>query len=161
MIDASWLLPELAIGARLDHEAIHAARDLGIRRIVDLRSECCDDEAFLAHVGIELLHLPTDDHAPIAPEHLARGVAWVRDAVTRGEKVLVHCEHGIGRSALLVLCVLVSLARSPSEALELAKRARPKVSPSPAQLLAFIAFCEAHGHSIVFDELARVAYRAA
>ncbi|ATB41775.1 dual specificity protein phosphatase [Cystobacter fuscus] len=61
--------------------------------------------------------------------------------------------------------MLVSRGYSPLEALALAKRRRPKVSPSPEQLEAFMAFAEewrrVHGASWtvpVFDALAAIAY---
>lgn len=46
--------------------------------------------------------------------------------------------HGIGRSALLALCVLVSEGLEPLGALEAANARRPLVSPSPAQYHAWI-----------------------
>jgi predicted protein tyrosine phosphatase len=78
----------------------------------------------------------------------------------------VHCEHGIGRSALLALCVLVSLGEEPLAALERAKSARPCVSPSPEQLEAFAAWVrrwrERTGAPVEVpsvDALGRIAWR--
>jgi protein-tyrosine phosphatase len=64
---------------------------------------------------------------------LCDGVTFINCHLDRGERVLVHCEHGIGRSATLALCVLVSRGMQPLQALELAKSRRPLVSPSPTQ----------------------------
>jgi len=64
---------------------------------------------------------------------LRDGVAFAAEHLDRGERVLIHCEHGIGRSATLALCVLVSQGMTPLDALELAKSRRSLVSPSPAQ----------------------------
>jgi hypothetical protein len=51
---------------------------------------------------------------------------------------VIHCEHGIGRSATLALCVLVASGHAPLDALELAKTQRPLVSPSPARYEAWV-----------------------
>lgn len=166
-MDLSWVLPSLAVGARLTPAWLgHLARDLGVRRVVDLRSEARDDEALLRRYGVELLHLPTDDLCPIPREALWSGVTWVRRQLARSERVLVHCEHGIGRSVLLACCVLVSRGRSPCEALELVKRARWKASPSPEQLECLLTWsddwCRATGErraATTWDDLARIAYR--
>jgi protein-tyrosine phosphatase len=64
---------------------------------------------------------------------LDTGVAFVREHLDRGEKVLIHCQHGIGRSPLLALCVLVDLGWEPLDALALAKDKRAAVSPSRSQ----------------------------
>ena len=67
------------------------------------------------------------------------GVAFVNRHLDRGERVLVHCEHGIGRSATLALCVLVSRGMEPLDALwnwrraaaRSSRRARPNTRPGP------------------------------
>jgi protein-tyrosine phosphatase len=130
----SWVTLHLGVGGSFPSER---ARDLaacfGIRAVVDLRLEACDDEAGLSGCGLRFLHLPTEDHYGVSQAMLDDGVAFVNRHLDRGGRVLVHCEHGIGRSATLALCVLVSRGRAPLEALELAKSQRPLVSPSPAQ----------------------------
>ncbi len=137
-LDLDWVTPQLAMGGRFPiHAAEHLARKLGVRHVVDLRVEDCDDEEVLREHGIELLHLPTQDQCGVSVPMLDEGVAWVNEKLERGLKVYIHCEHGIGRSALLALCVLVARGDEPLQALVRAKGARRKVSPSPEQLHAF------------------------
>ncbi|HEY6097963.1 MAG TPA: dual specificity protein phosphatase family protein [Anaeromyxobacter sp.] len=141
MIDLHFVAPGLAVGARFPMEAAAAlAAEHGIARVVDVRVEACDDEAVLRTHGIRLLHLPTEDTCAIAQERIRHGVAFVTEGLERGERVLIHCQHGIGRSALLALCVLVGRGDAPVAALRRAKRARRVVSPSPEQLQAFVTF---------------------
>ena len=165
-LDLDWVAPLLAVGGRFPAEtAEHLALALGVRHVVDLRIEERDDEQVLRRHGIELLHLPTEDTCAVSPAMLEDGVRWVNERLDRGLKVYVHCEHGIGRSALLALCVLVSRGDPPLRALARAKGARRKVSPSPAQLEAFRAWLEdrrdAAGEPLPvpsFEELATIAY---
>jgi hypothetical protein len=130
----SWITAQLAVGgsfAASDAEPL--ASILGIRAVVDLRVEACDDEAVLCRHGVAFLHLPTEDHCAVSQAMLNDGVAFAGRHIERGERVLVHCEHGIGRSATLALCILVSRGMEPLPALALAKDRRALVSPSPAQ----------------------------
>lgn len=130
----SWLTDHLAVGGSFPAErAGHLARVLEIRAVVDLRIEDRDDEEVLTSHGLTFLHLPTLDNCAVSLPMLRDGVEFVNRHLDRAERVLVHCEHGIGRSATLALCVLVSRGMEPAEALELAKTRRPLVSPSPAQ----------------------------
>jgi protein-tyrosine phosphatase len=116
---------------------------------------------------VELLHLPTLDTRAVSQEMLDDGVRWVSRALDAGERVIVHCEHGIGRSTLLVLCVLVARGFAPLAAMERAKAARPRVSPSPEQLAAFVEWTRRRalrtGVGIVevptVDELGKIAWR--
>src|SRR5438093_993021 len=102
--DFHWLTDQIALGACFPMEqARQLAEAHGIGAVVDLRAEACDDERVLGGAGIALLHLPTPDLEPPPHDHLEKGVAFVRERLLRGEKILIHCQHGIGRSALLAL----------------------------------------------------------
>lgn len=141
MLDLHFVAPGLAVGARFPAEDAPAlARDHGIARVVDVRVEERDDERLLETHGIRLLHLPTEDTCAMSLEKIRHGVRFVSEGLEGGESVLIHCQYGIGRSALLALCVLVDRGDAPIEAMLRAKNARRVVSPSPAQLQAFLAF---------------------
>jgi predicted protein tyrosine phosphatase len=142
-LNLDWVLPSLAVGGRFPIEAAeHLARKLGVRHVVDVRVEECDDAHVLSEHGITLLHLPTEDMRAIRRDMIDDGVEWVTKLVAQGHKVYIHCEHGVGRSALLALCCMVALGHPPLEALTLAKRQRWQVSPSPEQLRTFMAWSE-------------------
>jgi len=112
------------------------------------------------------LHLPTIDFAPISPARLHHGIGFVSRHLSSGRRVLVHCAHGIGRSALLGLCVLVEHGYAPIDALALAKERRRRISPNPAQYEAWAAWLAARRiergatWSIPsFDQFKSIAYR--
>ena len=165
-LNFDWIDDRLAVGGSFPMEAAELlARREGIRAVVDLRLESCDDEAILRDNGLELLHLPTEDCCAIAPRMIDDGVAWVRGRLDAGTRVLIHCEHGIGRSALLALCTLVAGGAEPLDAMNRLKTARPVASPAAEQLEAFRSWvgrwrqrtgaqCEVPS----FDALAWVAY---
>lgn len=167
MLDLSWITETLAIGGSFPPTQSEAlARDHRVSAVVDLRGEACDDEQLLAKHGIELLHLPTIDFSPVSPARLHRGIAFVTAHVSAGRRVLVHCAHGIGRSALLGLCVLVEHGHAPIDALALAKERRRCISPSPAQYEGWAAWLAlrriergATWSVPTFDEFKAIAYR--
>jgi len=162
-LDWNWVIPLLAIGGRLPKPGVRNWE--GIARIIDLRAEEQDNPAELSFFGIKLLNLPTPDLVPISQPMMWAGVHWIRAAWEHNERVLVHCEHGIGRSALLASCVLVSVGYTPCAALAKIKSARPQVSPSPEQLHALLDWTRAWRQkqfapacSESWDDLARIAY---
>jgi len=133
-LDLSWITDTLAIGGSFAPNQTEAlARDHRVAAVVDVRGEACDDEALLAKHGIELLHLPTIDFEPITPRFLQRGVAFVTAHLAEGRRVLVHCAQGIGRSALLGLCVLVESGHAPVSGLTRAKPRRRQGAPGRAR----------------------------
>ncbi len=163
----SWITDHLAVGGSFPAErAPELAREHRIDAVVDLRVEACDDEHILREHGITLLHLPTEDTFGVDARHLDDGVRFAAQYLDAGRRVLIHCEHGIGRSATLALCVMVQRGWTPLAALERMKDRRALVSPSPAQFECWAAWLERHRAaqavawtSPSFDEFQRVAYR--
>jgi rhodanese-related sulfurtransferase len=141
-----WMTESVAVGGCFAGESARELAEMhGIRAVVDLRAEECDDAALLQAAGIELLHLPTPDLEPASHEHLEAGVAFIRAHLDDGDKVLIHCQHGIGRSALLGLCVLVDLGWQPLDALVHVKDRREIVSPSRSQYEGWAAWLRSRG----------------
>jgi hypothetical protein len=156
-----WITPALAVGGAFPCErTAELVRDHGFGALVDLREEACDDEVALAGFGVAFLHLPTEDLHPPTLESLERGVTFAEEHLARGLKVLIHCEHGIGRSAVLALCVLSRHGYEPLAALQLAKDRRWRVSPSPTQYEGWARWLRREGHEPPdFDTFGRIAYR--
>ena len=163
----SWITDTLAVGGSFPAERTRdLAEALGVRAVIDLRVEACDEEEVLREHAIAFLRLPTEDQCAVSQPMLHNGVAFANRHLDRHERVLVHCEHGIGRSATLALCVLVSRGAAPLAALEEAKTRRALVSPSPAQYEAWrtwlTAWKQAHGapwELPSFNAFKAIAYR--
>lgn len=134
----SWITPDLAVGGAFPRgTAASLARDHGVGAVVDVRVEECDDPEELAACGLKFLHLPTEDLCGVSQPMLDEGVRFAREAATEGRRLLIHCQHGIGRSATVALCVLVDRGFAPMDALVTAKDARALVSPSQSQFAAW------------------------
>ena len=156
-----WLTDALAIGGCFPVErAQELAREHGISAIVDLREEDCDDPERLRSAGIDFLHLPTPDLQPASAAMLERGVRFVREHIAAEGKVLIHCQHGIGRSALLSLCVLVEHGWEPLDALAHAKNVREVISPSRMQYDGWVEWLAARGQAAPdYHAFGCIAYR--
>lgn len=159
--DFHWVTDAVAVGGCFPMEqAAELAEAHGIRAVVDLRAEDCDDAKQLRSAGIDLLHLPTPDLEAATGEHLERGVAFVRDRIALGDKVLIHCQHGIGRSALLALCVLVDQGWQPLDALAHLKERREPVSPSLSQYQGWARWLKSRGIAVPdYHTFGCIAYR--
>lgn len=158
-----WVLDDLAIGAAFPRAQMGAlAERHGLGAVIDLRLEDRDEAEELARRDIGFLHLPTGDLCAVSQEMLDQGVAFARSAQGRGRKLLVHCQHGIGRAPLLALCILVDRGHAPLEALSAAKDARESVSPSPRQYEAWAAWLRRRRPDQPvpgFETFAAIAYR--
>jgi protein-tyrosine phosphatase len=143
-LNMSWVNEYLAVGGRVHLEDIKALSLTGVKHVVDTRAEYCDDREALAQENIELLYLPTPDTYPLSIEQLMQGASWVNDRLDRGERVLIHCEHGVGRSVLLTCAVLVTQGMHASAALDLVQRKRWQAAPNHQQIVRLREFEEAY-----------------
>jgi predicted protein tyrosine phosphatase len=142
-LDMSWVTGSLAVGGRIREEDIARLARAGVTRVVDTRAEYRDDEAALNRESIQLLHLPVPDTQPLTVEQLMEGSEWVLRQIRDGQKVLIHCEHGVGRSVLLTCAVLVRDGYPVETALQVVQVKRWQASPNHRQIKRLHEFEEA------------------
>ena len=57
----------------------------------------------------------------------------LRQILSQGGRVLLHCRGGIGRTGTIAARLLVEFGASPEEAIRMVRRARPGTIETPAQ----------------------------
>ena len=133
-LNMSWVNDSLAVGGRVRPEDIHALGLSGVTDVIDTRSEYHDDEEALAKEHIQLLYLPTPDTYPLTVEQLTEGAKWASEHIKDGGRVLIHCEHGVGRSVLLTCATLMYDGMTAREALDLVQQKRWQAAPNERQV---------------------------
>ena len=133
-LNMSWVTDHLAVGGRIHPADIKALARTGITHVVDTRSEYSDDAEALAKEHIKLLYLPTADTKPLTTEQMMQGAKWVHERMEQGGRALIHCEHGVGRSALLTCAVLVYDGMPAQDALLLVQQKRWQAAPNHKQI---------------------------
>jgi len=133
-LNMSWVNEHLAVGGRIRPEDMHALSLSGVTHVIDTRSEYEDDEEALQKENITLLYLPTPDTYPLSVEQLAEGAKWANEQIKKGGRVLIHCEHGVGRSVLLTCATLVQDGMSGRDALVLVQQKRWQAAPNERQV---------------------------
>jgi protein-tyrosine phosphatase len=71
---------------------------------------------------------------------MREGSAWVAAERAAGRKVLVHCQHGVGRSVMLVCATILREGLGVTEALAQIKERRPRMAFSAQQTAAMYAY---------------------
>ncbi len=88
----------------------------------------------LANAGIGWLHLPVPDFG--VPEDLDWPLVRdrVRTVLSRGDRVLVHCFGGCGRSGMMCLRLMIAAGEEPEAALARLRAVRPCAVETDAQM---------------------------
>src|ERR1035441_2416844 len=70
------------------------------------------------HAGKAYKWIPAPDTSVIIPGHVKEALAWLQEQTEREERILIHCMHGISRSAgfLAAFMVKSGISRSVEEA---------------------------------------------
>jgi len=79
-------------------------KEAGINAVVNLCDEYAGPVAHYKIHGIEQLYIPTIDHTEPVFEDLVKAVEFIDKQVKKGNKVLIHCRAGRGRSAAVAFC---------------------------------------------------------
>ena len=96
--------------------------------------------------GLEWHHLPIPDMGTPGPDFVR---AWERaghrvlGSLGRGERVLIHCAAGLGRTGMLAAKLLTALGMSPADAIRRVRAARPGAIETEAQ-----AACVSNGPAL-------------
>jgi predicted protein tyrosine phosphatase len=70
------------------------------------------------HPGKAYKWIPAPDIEIIYPQHVKEAVLWLREQMQKGERILIHCKHGISRSPAFLAAFMVEsgISRNLEEA---------------------------------------------
>lgn len=123
---------QLYVGPQFRQAGKKALESMGIHACVNMRIE--KDDAKLGLALDRYLHLPTiDDEAP-SIEHLDQGVAFIRDEISSGGKVYIHCGAGVGRAPTMAAAYLMAEGNSLEQSLVMIRKVRPFIMITPPQM---------------------------
>jgi diacylglycerol kinase (ATP) len=117
----------------------------GFNAVLDLREE--DSQAyrgFLEEHGVDYLNLKIPDRHGISAKDLSKIVEWLEEKDKKGDKVLVHCNLGRGRAALVVAAYMVHEGAKPEEAIKKIKEKRKVAYLNSQQQQALNEFSKVH-----------------
>lgn len=131
-----WLEDEVASWAAAGVDILLSLLTPGEEAELDLSDEkpLCE-----AH-GIRFLSFPIIDRSVPASKEAARKlVSELADELNEGKSIAVHCRQGIGRAALIAICVLVRTGFDPETATARVREARGCPVPETAEQERWIA----------------------
>ena len=134
-------------GADWLEDEVEAWKDIGVDTIVSLltRSEevelsLTEESDLVRRSGLTFINFPIPDYSvPRSQDATRQIVDELRDQLSRGNKVGIHCRQGIGRSSLVAACVLVALGESSGNAFRQIASARGVSVPDTTEQKNWVA----------------------
>ena len=134
-------------GADWLEDEVEAWKEIGVDTVVSLltRSEevefsLTEESDLVRRSGITFINFPIPDYSvPRSQDATRQIVDELRDQLSRGNKVGIHCRQGIGRSSLVAACVLVALGESSGGAFRQIEKARGVSVPDTTEQRNWVA----------------------
>lgn len=90
--------------------------------------------------GVEVYYAPTPDFHPVHLLELFNISRWIKEALRKGGRVLIHCYGGIGRSGMVAAAYLTLSGVDQDAALSHVRQKRPGALETAGQLKVFLDF---------------------
>lgn len=88
--------------------------------------------------GIKVMRTSIPDQMTPTVADMRAMVAWIEDGVQRGERVVIHCMGGLGRSGTVAACVLVDRGLPAEDAITAVRKTRGPRAVENAMQEAFV-----------------------
>ena len=106
--EITWMTSQMAVGhAPMSFTDIDRIKDAGIDAIINLCGEYCDLHEIEKQSGFEVYYLPIPDECAPDLEAIEQALSWLDEAIYLDKKILIHCKHGLGRTATLISAYLL------------------------------------------------------
>jgi protein-tyrosine phosphatase len=127
-------------------EEVRAWRDAGVDVIVSLLSEeeirdleLAEEQSLCNAQGIEFVAFPiTDRGVPPAKDAVIELACKLHRHLVEGKNIAIHCRQGIGRAALIAICVLVMGGLEFAQAVDRVGKSRGITVPETSEQLRWI-----------------------
>ena len=124
------ILPHLYLGCRKIASSLPNLLECGITRILNCTSSVPNKFEHLDRFSYHQIAVE-DSHDVNMIARLPEAFAFIEEARVRGEKVLVHCNAGISRSATVIIGYLMKYyAHTVDTAFEFVKQRKSNISPN-------------------------------
>ena len=134
-------------GADWLEDEVEAWKEIGIDTVVSLltQSEAVElsltkESDLVRRRGLTFINFPIADYSVPQSQGATRQlVDELRDQLSQGNKVGIHCRQGIGRSSLVAACILVTLGENSGDAFSQIESARGVSVPDTIEQKKWVA----------------------
>ena len=120
-------------------------------RIISLLPNCSCLGTHHLVIGVDDICRPQQGLSGPEPTHLERVLAFTR-TLTDADRLLVHCEAGMSRSAAIAITICLRHGMDPDEAFCHVRKIQPLLSPNPHILARTDAHFGLNGRLVQLNE---------
>ena len=140
--DITQINDNLYLSGEYKEQDLITIHKLGIKCVIDMRSELSFDKLSFNNMGIEYHNIPVDNFFPPDQSKTTQAIDIIHKHVKSDHKVLIHCKEGVGRSPYVLAAYLIKNGDSVYDSIAFIKSKRWGVNLNKVQMRSIKKFYE-------------------
>ena len=122
--DYSNITDNIIISGEYVENDIFTIQKLGVKCVIDMRSENSFDTSLFESIGINYFNIPVDNYYAPELDQIDNAIEYINSNISVDNKILIHCKEGVGRSSLIIIAYLVTTGLDLFESIKLVQSNR-------------------------------------
>ena len=122
--DYSNITDNIIISGEYVENDFFTIQKLGVKCVIDMRSENSFDKSLFESIGINYFNIPVDNYYAPELDQIDNAIEYINSNISVDSKILIHCKEGVGRSSLIIIAYLVTTGLDLFESIKLVQSNR-------------------------------------
>jgi len=106
--DYSNITDNIIISGEYTQNDVFTIQKLGVKCVIDMRSESIFDQSLFESIGINYFNIPVDNYFAPELDQIDNAIEFINSNISVDNNILIHCKEGVGRSSLIIIAYLIT-----------------------------------------------------
>ena len=106
--DYSNITDNIIISGEYTQNDVFTIQKLGVKCVIDMRSESIFDQSLFESIGINYFNIPVDNYFAPELDQIDNAIEYINSNISVDNNILIHCKEGVGRSSLIIIAYLIT-----------------------------------------------------
>ncbi|MAM27134.1 MAG: hypothetical protein CL704_04185 [Chloroflexi bacterium] len=122
--DYSNITDNIIISGEYTQNDVFTIQKLGVKCVIDMRSESIFDQSLFKSIGINYFNIPVDNYFAPELDQIDNAIEFINSNISVDNNILIHCKEGVGRSSLIIIAYLITTGLDLFESMEIVQSNR-------------------------------------
>jgi protein-tyrosine phosphatase len=122
--DYSNITNNIIISGEYTQNDVFTIQKLGVKCVIDMRSETIFDQSLFESIGINYFNIPVDNYFAPELDQIDNAIEFIHSNISVDNNILIHCKEGVGRSSLIIIAYLITTGLDLFESMEIVQSNR-------------------------------------
>jgi len=122
--DYSNITDNIIISGEYTQNDVFTIQKLGVKCVIDMRSESIFDHVLFESIGINYFNIPVDNYFAPELDQIDNAIEFINSNISVDNNILIHCKEGVGRSSLIIIAYLITTGLDLFESMKIVQSNR-------------------------------------